>query len=69
MIRRTRRGLEDVTQIETCLPTHVQVRTASMPNVDELCDSVRQHTPEFGGLGDNCDDDRLEVLKGEVISQ
>ena len=75
MKRQTRSGLEDVTPIETCRPTHVQVRTESMPNVDELCDSARQHAPDFGGLGDyedfetgyegaTCDGGGLEVVKG-----
>ena len=80
MRQRTRCGQEDVIPIETCRLTHVLVRTASMPNVEEWCDSVRHHTPEFGGLGDNedlesgykgatYDGDGLEVVKGEGSSR
>ena len=35
-----------------------------MPKVEEWCDSISQHTPELGGLDNDCDDDRLEVMEG-----
>ena len=51
-----------------------------MPNVEEWCDSVRHHTPEFGSLGDNedletgyegatYDGDGLDVVKGDGSSR
>ena len=64
MRRRTRCGQEDVIPIETCQLTLVLPRTESMPKVEEWCDSMSQHTPELGGLDNDCDDDRLEVMEG-----